>query len=50
MDFLLTLCLNESQQCGNKTMLTVEIYNKVAENMIEFPAIDDHIVRINEGT
>ena len=39
------LCLStESQQRGNKTMLTVEIYNEVgvvSKNVIEMPAIDD---------
>ena len=36
------LCLTESQQCGNKTMLTDDIYNKVVtESMVELPATDD---------
>ena len=34
---------------GNKTKLT-EIYNEVAKNMIELPAMDDHITSIKEGT
>ena len=44
------LCRTESQpeHCRNKTLLTVEIHNEVAKNMIELPATDDHIVRINE--
>ena len=34
----------ENRQCGNKTMLTVDIYNKVgvvAKSMIELPAGDE---------
>jgi hypothetical protein len=36
------LCVTESQQCRNKTMLTADIHNKVvAKSMIELPGIDD---------
>ena len=36
------LCLSESQQCGYKTMLTDDIYNKVVtKSMAELPATDD---------
>ena len=44
------LCRTESQQYGIETLLTVEIYNEVAKNMIELPASDDTIVSIHEGT
>jgi hypothetical protein len=38
------LSLTENQQCGNKTMLTADIYNKavvVAMSLMELPIIDD---------
>jgi hypothetical protein len=47
------LNLTENEQCGSKTMLTVDMYNKagvVAMSLVELPASDDYIVRINEGT
>ena len=42
-----------NQQCGNKTMLTADMYNKavvVAMSLMELPVSDDQIARINEGT
>ena len=54
---MLSITVSENQQCGNKKMLTVDIYNNltfvadvVAVSIMELPAIDEYIVRINEGT
>ena len=56
---MLSITISENQQCGNKKMLTVDIYNNltfvadvVAVSIMdsELPAIDEYIVRINEGT
>ena len=35
------LSFTENQQCRNKTMPTVVMYNVVAKSMIKMPAIDD---------
>ena len=43
---------NQQLECRNRTMLTVDIYNKVgvvAKSMIELSSSDGYIASINEG-